>query len=234
MTNQGQGPSGQWPGWQPPPVQAWAPQPWTTPTATRPPAMSQAVMLLRLGAVLTVVGAVINVLLTDANNVGSSPFGGSSTTMDDSAVKAVTYVSAAITALVGVGLWLWMAWANGRGKSWARTVATVFACINGGFWMIGAVAVALIHTDYSGQSWAVRLIALAVSLATLVVGLYALWLMYRPESDAFYAATSDQPPPGAWSAYYPPGGYPYPYAYQPPPPASALPPPTPPPPPPPS
>jgi hypothetical protein len=193
--------------------------------------MDQAVMLLRLGAVLTVVGAVVNVLLTDANDVASSPFGGPSTTMDDGAVKAVTYVSAALTALVVVGLWLWMAWANGRGKSWARTVATVFACINGAVWVIGIVAVAVIRSDYSGQSWAVRLIGLAVSLATLLVGLYALWLMYRPESDAFYTASSAQPSPVAWPAYYPPGGYPYPYPYpyQTPPPPPA-PPPAPPPP----
>src|SRR5512134_3956636 len=30
-----------------------------------------------------------------------------------------------VFGLVGVGLWLLMAWANGRGKTWARIVATV-------------------------------------------------------------------------------------------------------------
>ena len=43
-------------------------------------------------------------------------------------------VAAVVTSVIGgviaVGLWLWMAWANGRGRRWARIVATVFFAIN--------------------------------------------------------------------------------------------------------
>jgi hypothetical protein len=33
-------------------------------------------------------------------------------------------------ALITIGLWLWMGWANGRGRSWARIVAAVLFGIN--------------------------------------------------------------------------------------------------------
>ena len=35
-----------------------------------------------------------------------------------------------IGGLIAIGLWLWMAWANGKGRSWARVVAAVFFGIN--------------------------------------------------------------------------------------------------------
>src|SRR5262245_59470028 len=40
---------------------------------------------------------------------------------------AVTFalVVAGFFGLLGIGLWLWMAWANRSGKKWARIVATV-------------------------------------------------------------------------------------------------------------
>ena len=42
-----------------------------------------------------------------------------------------------LIGLISIGLWLWMAWANGRGKGWARTVAAALAWTNAGFWLIG-------------------------------------------------------------------------------------------------
>jgi hypothetical protein len=198
------------------------------PTPVRPPAMDRAVWLLRLGAALTVLGGVVNLLLTDTSgSVTDSGFGRSNNALDDSTVEAVAYVSAAITTGVIVSLWLWMAWANGRGKTWARTVATVLGCIYGGFWLIGVAALAILPTDFAGQRLGARLIGSALSLATLLVGIGALWLMYRPESDAFYAAGSaprylpPYPPYPPYSPYppyppYPPSyGYPQPPSHQP-------------------
>ena len=31
-----------------------------------------------------------------------------------------------VGALIAVALWLWMAWANNRGRNWARIVSAVF------------------------------------------------------------------------------------------------------------
>lgn len=36
----------------------------------------------------------------------------------------------AVAALVAVGLWLWLAWANGRGHRWAHPVFVVFFAVN--------------------------------------------------------------------------------------------------------
>ena len=35
-----------------------------------------------------------------------------------------------IGALAAAGLWLWMAWANGKGRNWGRVVSAVFFGIN--------------------------------------------------------------------------------------------------------
>jgi hypothetical protein len=40
--------------------------------------------------------------------------------------KAGYVTGGAITGLIAAGLWLWMAWANKRGRSWARILSTVF------------------------------------------------------------------------------------------------------------
>jgi hypothetical protein len=176
---------------------------------------------MRLGAVLTVVGTVLNLLLTDPGApVADSGFGRANDTINDGTVQAIGYSSAAFTVLLGVGLWLWMAWANGKGKAWARTLATVLGCMYGGFWVLGLAAVAILDAELGAQPRAARLIGSSVGLVTLLVGSYALWLMYRPESSAFYAASSLPPPPAGWPAHYPPA-YPYQYPRQAPPPPPA-------------
>ena len=35
-----------------------------------------------------------------------------------------------IGGLIAIGLWLWMAWANGRGRGWARVLSAVLFGIN--------------------------------------------------------------------------------------------------------
>ena len=189
---------GQWPGWQPP-------------TPVRPPAMDRAVWLLRLGAALTAVGTVVNLLLNDPNDFGqSSNFGGPNNVVDDGTLDAIGYTSAGFTLLVSVGVWLWMSWANGRGKAWARTLATVLGCVNAGFWLLGVAALAILQSDLVGDSSPRLWTGSVTTLATLVAGFSALWLMYRPESSEFYAASSAPRPPYGWPAYGPP----YPNQYQ--------------------
>ena len=38
--------------------------------------------------------------------------------------------AAVISGLIGAALWLWMAWANKRGKSWARILSSVFFAVS--------------------------------------------------------------------------------------------------------
>jgi hypothetical protein len=176
--------------------------------------MDRAVSLLCVAAALAVVGLAIGLLTADPSGwQANSRFGGSNDVFDDGEVRAIGYASAVFTTAVSVGLWLWMAWANGRGKSWARTVATVLACLYGGSTAVGVVMLAIVP-DLLEQSWSARIPGYALSLTTLLVGGYALWLLYRPESSAFYTASS--PPSPGWPTTYPPP-YPPPYPPYPPP-----------------
>jgi hypothetical protein len=202
-----------WQGWRPPPPGA-APVPpaWQYRTdPPRPPAMDKAVWLMRVGAALTVVSAAIGLLI---DNPADGPFLGSSSDEGRSGAVVGAYAGILVATGVNVALWLWMAWANGEGKSWARTVATVFGSINVAL-LLPTVAFAL-ATDsldlYS--SGAAAAVDVVIQAAEVGVGVWAIWLMYRPESRAFYAL-SDIP------RYLPP--YP-PYPQQPPYPDGAAPP----------
>jgi len=78
-----------------------------------------------------------------------------------------------IGALIAIGLWLWMAWANGNGRNWARVVSAVFFGINTldlllSFGLVHAVATTI------------------VGLLIWLVGLAAIILIFRKESTPFY------------------------------------------------
>jgi hypothetical protein len=86
-------------------------------------------------------------------------------------VAAVTV--AVLGGLVAIGLWLWMAWANGRGHGWARIVATVFFGIN---------TLDLIVSVFRVHAAA----ALVVSGVVWLVGLVTVVLLFSTESTRFY------------------------------------------------
>jgi hypothetical protein len=80
---------------------------------------------------------------------------------------------AVVSGLVGIGLWLWMARANGRGKSWARIVSTVLFC--------------LATLDLVGVFGEPKTaLSLVFPILTWLVGLGAVYLLWRPESTAFF------------------------------------------------
>jgi hypothetical protein len=82
-----------------------------------------------------------------------------------------------IIGLISVGLWIWMAVMNRKGRSWARIVATVLGGLNIVLTLIGLL------TQNTGIGTVVNLITIALAAAIL-------WLLYRPESSAYYAAMS--------------------------------------------
>jgi hypothetical protein len=93
----------------------------------------------------------------------------------DRAVNMASGVSVVI-GLISVGLWLWMARANGRGEAWARIVATVLFGLN-----IVLTAYNLAQT--TGFGVVINITAIALSAAIL-------WLLYRKDSTAYYASAS--------------------------------------------
>ena len=129
----------------------------------------------------------------------------------------VATVFAVIIVLIGVGLWIWMAFANRAGKNWARITGTVFFGLN---------CVALLVTlgsSSSGSTMSTKSsgVAVALSVVIWVIGLATVILLWNKQSGPYF-----KPPQfGAGG----PGGAAYPYAYgapgqQPMPPAGSQPP----------
>jgi hypothetical protein len=86
-----------------------------------------------------------------------------------------------IATLVAAGLWLWMARANGRGRSWARTVSTVLFSIG---ILDLVVELATVPTPA----------ALTVDVVIALIGIVVIVLLFRKESGPFYRQPFAQRP----------------------------------------
>jgi hypothetical protein len=107
-----------------------------------------------------------------------------------------------VVGLIGVALWIWMAFANRAGKNWARITATVFFGIST-VSLLGTIAA---RSSSSAMSAGSSDTALGTILTVLmwIVGLAAIILLYNSKSSAYFK------PPAAPYGYQPPGssGYP--------------------------
>jgi hypothetical protein len=79
-------------------------------------------------------------------------------------------------ALIGIGLWIWMAWASKRGRPWSRILATVLFGLFTLFTLGSIVAI--------GPA------SIVFELITLVVGAITMSMLWRAESTAYYQAGS--------------------------------------------
>ncbi len=85
--------------------------------------------------------------------------------------------------LIATGLWLWMAWANKGGRSWARLMATVFF----GFVTAGELALLIKFGFRTG-----RLFLNLFFLVYWLAGLSAVALLWQRSSSDYYAAVSNR------------------------------------------
>jgi len=111
------------PGANPGAVMAKSPEdghyPQTAQRARLPASMVNALRVIYAGAGIAVVLGVTIALTTHSRTLHmGDPAAGT--------YKAGYVTGGAITGLIAAGLWLWMAWANKRGRSWARILSTVF------------------------------------------------------------------------------------------------------------
>ncbi|MHB1593508.1 MAG: hypothetical protein ACYCU3_04955 [Streptosporangiaceae bacterium] len=84
---------------------------------------------------------------------------------------------AVVSGLIGVGLWLWMAWANKGGRRWARIVATVLFALN----TLDLLAqVARPHA----------LLSLVLFILVWLAGLGAIVFLWQGDSSAYFRAAS--------------------------------------------
>jgi hypothetical protein len=93
----------------------------------------------------------------------------------------ISLVTVIIVGLISVGLWLWMARMNTAGRNWARITATVLF---------------VLWTYYTYQSIGATRGAITLVLATIfvlviwVIGLGALYFLWRPDSTAYFKSRS--------------------------------------------
>jgi len=86
--------------------------------------------------------------------------------------------------LIATGLWLWMARANKRGRSWARMMATVF------FGLLTAGELALLFEFLTHSSGSTLVVSFLV--AYWLTGLSAVVLLWQRSSSDFYAAAGNR------------------------------------------
>ncbi len=137
------------------------------------------------GAALAVVEALSGLLTRDRLRVGIEDAlhragqSVSATTIDTA--TTVSLVTTMVLGLLGAGLWLLMAWANGRGMSWARILSSVFFAVD---------AIAFVADLVQGTT----ALAGVLSALVLLVGAAAIWLLWRKDSSSFYDAVSLRDP----------------------------------------
>lgn len=148
----------------------------------RPPALVNAVRLMWAGAALALIGAVVTLAFASriknavdkaalkANATAASRGKTPLTAAQIHTLENATVVVLAVVLLVGVVLWMWMAWANNRGRGWARIVATVLFALN---------TLSLVF------SFGRASITIIFVILGWLVGLGAIVLLWRKETTAF-------------------------------------------------
>jgi hypothetical protein len=139
---------------------------WLWPAAPRPRSVRVAVKLMLAGAAAEL-AAMITVIAT---------FGSVRATA--AARDGVTLQEVAVIGLapVAIGIWLWLAWANGRGQDWARPLSA--ACF-------GLISLSVIASLAQGAAaFAPATMIAAAVLWTL--GLSSVVLIFTPAACRYY------------------------------------------------
>src|SRR5690625_2044653 len=170
------------PGYQQPP--AYGQPPAFDPTAAgygqpvqAPKSILNAVKLMYVGAALSVLGVILGFATAGAIEDDLRQQNPVFTDAEIDAGMNFVIGFTVVIALIGAALWIWMAIMNKKGRSWARTVATVLGGLNILFTLLSFAQGA------SGASLISNLISLALAGGIL-------FLLYRPESSDYYAAQS--------------------------------------------
>jgi hypothetical protein len=142
----------------------------------RPPApvsVLNAVKLMYAGAAISTVSLVISLVDVSGTKAAIKRARPSLTATQVNQLDTFIIALAVVSGVVGIALWLWMARANGQGKSWARVVSSV---------LFGLATLDLIGV-FSQPKTALGLV---FPVLTWLVGAAAVWLLWRPDSTAFF------------------------------------------------
>jgi len=190
-------------GWGYPQGQAPYGAPAAPPVPARPQTVTYAVWLMYAGAALSVVSGVVESLL--AHSLVTTmftqferqlPAGQPKPQIPTDLLTRVFTVAAVIGGVIYALLWLWMAWKNSSGRSWARIVSTVF---------FGLFSMSVLSSAARVSSGVLGI--LIASLVTFAVGLAVIILIWQPASSRYYEAVKAQDALRRGQAWPPGGGY---------------------------
>lgn len=137
----------------------------------------RAVKFMYLGAALEIAALAIGLLTLSSLKTAIFKIHPNYTPAQLHTAEVARAIPLAAGALIAVGLWLWMAWANRRGRAWARIVSAAFFGISTLDLLISLFA---IHATAD----------LIIGIVIWLVGLAAIVLVFSKESGPFYR----QPP----------------------------------------
>jgi len=138
-----------------------------------PAPVLNAVKLMYAGAAVSLVSLIISLTDISGTKAAIRKARPSLTVAQVNQLNGFIIGLAIVSGLVGVGLWLWMSWANKEGKNWARVLSTV---------LFGLATLDLFGV-FSQPKTALGLI---FPLVTWLIGLGVIVLLWRPESSQFF------------------------------------------------
>jgi hypothetical protein len=138
-----------------------------------PPPVVNAVKLMYVGAAISTVSLIISLADISGTKAAIIKAKPSLTATQVNQLNTFIISLAVVSGVVGIALWLWMSRANNQGKNWARILSTILFC--------------LATLDLVGVfSQPKTLLGLLFPVLTWLVGLGAVFLLWRPESTAFF------------------------------------------------
>jgi hypothetical protein len=141
-----------------------------------------AVKLMYAGAAVSIVTLIIVLALIGSNKAGTHLRWNSHTltAAQLSHLKPVIIAVTLVSGLVVPALWLWMARANGQGRSWARILSTVL------FALATLQLTGIFKAPVSQAGFGMEVLGLVAPVLGWLAGLAAVWLLWRPASSAFF------------------------------------------------
>jgi len=143
------------------------------PRPPAPPSVVNAVKLMYIGAAVSTVSLIVAFIDIGGTKAAIKRARPDLTATQVNQLNTFIITLAIVSGLIGIALWLWMARANGQGKNWARIVSTV---------LFGLATLDLIGV-FSQPKTAIGLV---FPVLTWLVGAATIWLLWRPDSTAFF------------------------------------------------
>jgi hypothetical protein len=138
-----------------------------------PPPVANAIKLMYVGAAVSTVSLIISLADVGGLKAAIKKAQPSWTPAQVNQYDRLLIIVSIVSGVIGIALWLWMARANNQGKNWARILSTVLFCL---------ATLDLVGVFRQPKT----LIGLVFPVLTWLVGLGAVFLLWRQESTVFF------------------------------------------------